>query len=93
MPEVFGNLKDSNERLTQHTYQILGELGDFIQKWNNDGLDGRAIFVAITTFRDYYSELARQRFGDTYAMALEVQASKLADGMLGRNDVQKTQRP
>jgi hypothetical protein len=83
--EVFGNLKDDNARLNEHTEICLEELSYLTQKWQRAKIDARAVFASITTFKNYYEVFARKRLGDNYVMALEAQASKLSDEMLARD--------
>lgn len=83
--QLYSNMKDDNVRLNDHTQIVLEELALFTQKMTKLGIDARAIFCAVSTFKDYYENFGRRRLGDQYMIALEAQASKLSDAMIARD--------
>lgn len=88
MPEekmVFGNLKDDNERLNDHTKIVLQELALFTKTMQKAGVDSRAVYSGLAIFHEYYGKLAIDRLGESYVLALETQSHKLANEMLARD--------
>jgi hypothetical protein len=82
---TFTNLKDDNERLNDHTEVVLQELSLFTKRMQKADIDSRAVFSGLAIFKNYYEALSRQRLGDQYTLALEVQSQKLSDEMLARD--------
>ncbi len=82
---TFTNLKDSNERLNDHTQVVMQELALFTKRMQKAGIDARAVFSGLCCYKNYFEALGRTRLGDQYVMALEVQAEKLSDAMLARD--------
>ena len=92
MPE-FGNLKDDNDRLNEHTKKLTEELADMIVVWMSDGYDARAIYAALTIFHNYYYFKGRDRLGADYMSRLDTQAFNLAQALLKKDKMSEVFGP
>lgn len=83
--------KDANavateqQRVQRHTEQVIRELDEAIAIWVHNGLDWRAIFMALATYHTFYSRQIGEKTGGVTLMKLQDEADKLADAMLKRH--------
>ncbi len=83
----FGNLKDDNKRLNEHTRYVLEQLTELTNRWNKEGADARAIYSALSVMHEYYYRLGLPKLGAGYMSRLEAEASKIAKALLSRDTV------
>jgi hypothetical protein len=81
----FGNIKDNNDRLNEHTQVVLEELADLTRRMKVGQIDSRALYAGLKTFNIYYRHLGESVLGIPYMEALDAQARKLANEMLTRD--------
>ena len=84
IPKDFGNLKDDNERLNDHTKRLTEDLGEILAVWTVKGFDARAIYATLALYHDYYYVLGLNRLGAEYMSRLEEEAHKLSRALLDR---------
>ena len=81
----FGNLRDDQKRLNEHTRYVLEQLTELTRKWNKEGADGRAVYSALSVMHEYYYRLGLPKLGAGYMSRLEAEASKIAKALLERD--------
>ena len=77
------------ERLNDHTERAINELDDIVAIWVSNGIDWRAIFVALATYHSYYGRQIGEKVGGVYLMKLQDAADRMANDMLKKQALPK----
>ena len=74
------------KRLNSHAQVAAYELTKLINRWSDRGMDDRAIYSILAMYHEYYGRLGVKERGESYMLALESEAHKLAQALIQKQE-------